>query len=177
MPTVALRRSLSPTLPARAAANSCAAGVVLHVGRVGFGIGENFSGGVDDGGASAGSQAFLRSDFGERVGGVVGFDAMREEKRLLCEVALDLGAQRGFPRAANHHVENDGGGGDDDHEDGEEFEEDAVLQFSLVLSPLFIWGTRSGIRRRARFSGSAGSRGRARFFRGCGGHRHRPSAE
>ena len=34
-----------------------AGGVVLHVGRIGFGVGENFSGSVDDGGAGAGGQA------------------------------------------------------------------------------------------------------------------------
>ena len=108
-----------------------AGGVVLHVGGIGFGVGEHFAGGVDDGGAGSGGLAFLRGDFGERVG-AVGFDAVREEQRLLGEVALDLGAQRGFPGAAEHDVENGGGGGDDDQEDGQQFEEDAVLHGSSV---------------------------------------------
>ena len=106
-----------------------AGGVVLHAGGIGFGVGENFSGGVNDGGAGSGGLAFLRGDFGERVG-VVGFDAVREEQSLLREVAFDLGAQRGFPGAAEHDVENGGGGGDDDQEDGQEFEENAVLHWA-----------------------------------------------
>ncbi len=52
--------------------------VILHVGGIGFGVGENFSGGVDDGGAGSGGEAFLRGDFGEGVG-AVGFDAVGEE--------------------------------------------------------------------------------------------------
>ncbi len=109
-----------------------AGGVVLHVGGIGFGVGENFAGGVDDGGAGSGGVAFLRGDFGEGVG-AVGFDAVGEELRFLGEVALDLGAQGGFPGAAEHDVESGGGGGDDDQEDGKEFEEDAVLHELGVL--------------------------------------------
>ena len=45
---------------------------------------------------------------------------------------LDFGAQRGFPGAANHDVENSGGGGDNDQKNGEELEEDAVLHVLLI---------------------------------------------
>ena len=108
-----------------------AGGVVLHGGGIGFGIGENFSGGIDDGGAGAGGMAFLGGDFSESVG-AVGFDAVGEQECLLREVALNLGAQRGFPGAADHDIENGGGGGDHDQENGEEFEEDAVLHVSSI---------------------------------------------
>ena len=91
-----------------------------------FGIGEDFAGGVDDGGARAGGLPFLGGDVGEGVG-AIGVDAVREKQRFLGEVALDIGAQRGFPGAAEHHIENDGGGGDDDQEDGQQLEENAVL--------------------------------------------------
>ena len=70
-------------------------------------------------------------DFGERVWRI-DFDAVREEQSLLGEVALNLRAQRGFPRVADHDVENGGGGGDDDQEDGEQLEEDAVLHVRLL---------------------------------------------
>ena len=132
MPRVALRRSFSPVLSGEGGGEFLAGGVVLHGGGIGFGVGEDFAGGVDDGGAGAGGLAFLRGDFGERVG-AVGLDAVREEKSLLSEVALDLGAERGFPGAADHDVENGGGGGDDDQEDGEQLEEDAVLHVLGVL--------------------------------------------
>ena len=108
-----------------------AGGVVLHVGGIGLGVGENFSGGVDDGGACTSGEGFLRRDFRERVG-TVGFDTVREEKRFLSQVALNLSAQRGFPGAANHDVKNSGGGGDNDQENGEELEEDAVLHVLLI---------------------------------------------
>src|SRR5439155_22228870 len=71
-----------------------AGGVILHGGGIGFRVGENLSGGIDDGGAGSGGDAVLRGDFGEGVGAVV-FDAMGEENCLLREVALDLGAQGG----------------------------------------------------------------------------------
>ena len=111
-----------------------ARGVVLHVGGIGFGVGKDFAGGVDDGGAGSGGLAFLGGDFGEGVG-AVGFDAVGEEESFLSEVALDFGAQRGFPGAAEHDVENGGGGGDDDQEDGQQFEEDAVLHESGFPGP------------------------------------------
>ena len=57
-----------PVLPASAATNSGRVGVILHVpGRIRFGIGEHFSGRVDDGGARARRLAFLRRDFREGV--------------------------------------------------------------------------------------------------------------
>ena len=57
---------------------------------------------------------------------------MCEEKSFLGEIALDLGAQRGFPGADQHAVKDGGGSSDDDQEDGEEFEEDAVLHVLLA---------------------------------------------
>src|SRR5581483_685320 len=63
---------------------------------------------------------------------MVGFHAMREQQSLLGEIALDLGAKRSFPRPADHNVENGSAGGDDDEEDGEQLEEDAVLQCFLA---------------------------------------------
>src|SRR4029077_16838671 len=186
-----------------------ASGVILHGRGIAFGIGENFSGGVDDSGAGSGGETFLRCDFRERS--TVDFDSMGEEESLLREVAFDLGAQRSFPCATDHDVEGGSGSGDDDEENGKELEEDAVLHVLLVggsgnargeikrrsIPPpcrirhskggapswwrscdgRLIWGTRSGIRRRARFSGNAGFRGQAQFFRGCGGRKRRRSVE
>ena len=103
------------------------------VAGIGFRIGENFSGGVDDGGASASGLALLRGDFSERVC-VVDFDAMGEEQSFLRQVALDFGAERGLPGATDHDVEDDRGGGNHDQENGEQFEEDAVLQFVTMRS-------------------------------------------
>ena len=77
---------------------------------------------------------FLRGDFGKGMSAIV-FDAVGEELSLLREVALDLGAQRGFPSAAEHDVESGSGRGDDDQEDGKEFEEDAVLHGSEFPEP------------------------------------------
>ena len=107
-----------------------ASGVVLHGRGIGFGIGENFSGGVDDGGAGSGSETLLRCDFRERS--MIDFDTMGEEESLLREIAFDLGAQRSFPCATDHDVEGGSGSGDDDEENGKELEEDAVLHVLLV---------------------------------------------
>ena len=133
-----------------------ASGVVLHRSGIGFGVGQNFSGSVDDGGAGAGGKTFLSGNFQQGVG-AIGFDAMGEQESLLGKVALNFGAERGFPCAAQHHVENGGSGCDHNHKNGEEFEENAVLHVLVVrLGTRFTWGTliwetRSGSRPRARF--------------------------
>ena len=76
------------------------------------------------------AMTFLRLRF-QGEDGAVGFDAVGEEESLLGEIALDLGAQRSFPRVADDDVEDGGGGGNDDEENGEQLEEDAVLQSFL----------------------------------------------
>jgi hypothetical protein len=101
----------------------------------GFGIGQHFAGTVDDGGARAGRLAFLGGNIGERMGSI-GLDAMGEEQSFLGEVALDFGAQRGFPCAADHEVERDGRGGDHDEKSSEEFEKDAAFHRSSFPSIL-----------------------------------------
>jgi len=90
--------------------------VVLHVGGVALGIGEDSAGSVDDGGAGSGGLAFLCGDLGEGVR-VVDLDAMGEEDGFLGEIAFDLDAERSFPGAAQHDGENAGGGRNDDQED------------------------------------------------------------
>jgi hypothetical protein len=62
---------------------------------------------------------------------LIGFDAVSEEECFLDQIALDLGAQGGFPRVADDDVEDGGGGGNDDEKNGEQLEEDAVLQSFL----------------------------------------------
>ena len=96
MPRVALRRSFCAGPAGEGGGELLAGGVVFHVGGIRFGVSEHFAGSVDDGGAGSGGLGFLRGDFGERVR-AVGFDAVSEEQRFLREVALDLGAERGFP--------------------------------------------------------------------------------
>ena len=100
----------------------------------GFGlrIGEHFAGEVNDSGPSARGLAFLGGNLGESVG-AVGFDAVREKESLLGKVALDFRAQGGFPSAAQHDIEYGGGGGDHDQEDGQQFEENAVLHLRSHL--------------------------------------------
>src|SRR5512141_2193534 len=115
-----------------------AGGVVLHGAGIGLGVGKDFSGGVDDGGTGSGGLTFLRRDVREGMA-AIDFYAMSEEQRLLRKVTLDLGTERGFPRTAQHDVENRGGGSDDDQEDGEQLEEDAVLHESGVLTNILLW--------------------------------------
>src|SRR6476469_10263195 len=105
-------------------------GVVLHRVGIGLGVGEHFAGSVDDGGASSRRLAFLGSDLREWVA-LVGFDAVSEQESLLGKIAFDLGAQGGFPCVADDDVEDGGGGGNDDEKNGEQLEEDAVLQSFL----------------------------------------------
>src|ERR1700722_8187393 len=69
-----------------------ATGGTLHAGGIGFGVGQNFSRGVDDGGAGAGGLTLLGGDFRERVS-VVGFDAVGEEQSFLGEAAFDFGTE------------------------------------------------------------------------------------
>ena len=66
-----------------------AAGVVLHQGRVSFGIGQHLASRVNDGGASAGGLTFLSGDVLQRMG-AIGIHAMSEQHGLLVEVALNL---------------------------------------------------------------------------------------
>src|SRR5215831_18941706 len=56
-----------------------------------------------------------------------------KHQRLLCEIAVDFRAQRAFPRTAQHHVKNGGGRRDDNQKNGQQFEEDAVLQVSSTI--------------------------------------------
>ena len=144
--------------------------MVLHGGGIAFGVGEHLAGSVDDCGAGSGRQAFLSCDFGERMS-TVGLDTVGEQKRFLSEVALNLGAQRGFPGTAQREIQSNGGNGDYNQERGQQFEEDPILH------RLLIWGTRNGIRHRAQFSDSAGSPGPVRFSHGCGERRHPLSGE
>src|SRR5579864_6113603 len=94
---------VAPCLPAEGSDEFGAMGVVLHVSGIRFGVGQYFSGSIDDGSASACSKALLGSDFSEWMG-VIDFDAVGKEKSFLGEVALDFGAQRGLPGIANHDV-------------------------------------------------------------------------
>ena len=105
-------------------------GVVLHVVGIGLRIGEHSAGGVDNGGASSGGLTFLGGDLGEGMG-FIGFDAVSEQESLLGQIALDFGAQGGFPSVADDDVEDGGSGGNDDEKNGEQLEEDAVLQSFL----------------------------------------------
>ncbi len=76
---------------------------------------------------------------------------MREQQGLLIEVALNFRTQRGFPRLADHDVENQSGGGDDDEEDSEQLEENAILHALLEVGAIVTWDPRNGIQRRERF--------------------------
>src|SRR4051812_27308499 len=65
--------------------------------------------------------------------GVVDLHAVRKQQSLLREVAIDFRSQRGFPCAPQHDVKHGGRGGDNNQENGEQLEEDAVLQFLLYF--------------------------------------------
>jgi hypothetical protein len=64
---------------------------------------------------------------------VVDFYAMGKQQSFLSEVALNLSAERSFPCASDHDVEDRSRRGDDDQEDGKQLEEDAVLHFRIIL--------------------------------------------
>ena len=104
--------------------------MVFHLRRIRFRICEDFARCVNHGRTRSRRQPFLGGNFGERVR-VVDFDPVSKEQCLLFKIALDLRAQRSFPGVAQHHVKNSGRSGDDDQKDGEQLEEDAVLQFLL----------------------------------------------
>jgi hypothetical protein len=102
-----------------------------------------------------------------------------QEPRFLDQVALNLRAHGGLLAAPNHDVKHKGGGHDDDQEGRHQLEENPVSQFVLtvlVLSVGFTSGLRSGSRRHAPFSDSEDSPGPVRFFPGCAGRRHQPTA-
>jgi len=66
---------------------------------------------------------------------MIDLDPVRKHQCLLREVPLDFSAQGPFPCTAKHHVKNEGRRGDDDQKDGQQFEEDAVLQVSSTVLP------------------------------------------
>jgi hypothetical protein len=61
-----------------------------------------------------------------------------EELGFLREVAFDFDAQRRFPRAADHDVEDNGGGNDDDEKSCQQLEETTVSHGLLNSSLLRI---------------------------------------
>src|ERR1700722_12142355 len=120
----------------------CGRAFVLYARRIGFGVSQDIAGRIDDSGAGSGGLAFLRGNFRERVS-VVGFDTTGEEQSFLGEVTFNLGAQRGFPGAAQDEIHGEGGGGDDEQEDRQQLEENAVLHVYAFL----IWGLGCRMRR------------------------------
>src|ERR1700757_3972819 len=64
---------------------------------------------------------------------MIDLDPVSEQQCFLREITLDFGAQRPFPCAAQHHVKNGGRRRDDNQKNGQQFEEDAVLQVSSTV--------------------------------------------
>src|SRR5215468_10594305 len=64
---------------------------------------------------------------------MIDLQPVSKHQGLLREIALDFRAQRAFPRTAQHHVKDGGGRRDDNQKNGQQFEEDTVLQVSSTV--------------------------------------------
>ena len=105
-----------------------ATAMIFHAGGIGFGVGEHLAGGIDDGGASAGRERFLRGDVLDRML-TVDFDAVGEQADSRGEATLDLVAQRAFPDSPDSNVHGDGGHDHNQRRGGQHLEEDPVSHF------------------------------------------------
>ena len=116
---------IDPDIAAEGGLKFLSGAMVFHRSGIGFGVGEDLAGGIDDGGASTGGERFLRGDVLQRVL-VVDFDAVGEQPRARGQAALDLVAQRTLPDAADRDVHGDRGDHDNDGGSREHLEEDAI---------------------------------------------------